>query len=270
MKILTFLFETRLEFSEPVSNHDFVLRCLPSSTPRQTVLDAQIMVEPPAQICEQVDGFGNRLQVGRLAAPHDGFTFVGSGTVATAGDVDGAPEPCHPVFLRPSELTFAGPAVAEFASDVLRVCPNLGPWEKAELLSRELGTRMTYERGSTGVRTTAEEALAGGRGVCQDYAHVLIAACRQAGVAARYVNGLMLGEGETHAWVEVHDGRRWRGIDPANQKLADCDYITLSCGRDFADCPIERGVLTGGARQSQSVRVRVTDDAAWAALGTYD
>ena len=70
----------------------------------------------------------------------------------------------------------------------------------------------------------------------------------------------MVGEGATHAWVEVHDGSRWRGVDPTNDCQVTDDYIVLSRGRDFADCPIEVGVFIGGARQKQTVRVTVTDD----------
>ncbi len=268
MKILNYFFETTLEFSEPVHSHDFVLRCMPPNTGSQTVMDAQLIVEPPATICEQVDGFGNKLQVGRLEGPHDSFSFISSGMVM----VDTAeihPVAAHPMYSRQSELTLAGPHIRAFVDDALRVCGNAPALDKARRLAQLLSQEMVYGRGSTDVGTTAEEAIAGGRGVCQDYAHVLISACREAGVPARYVNGFLLGEGETHAWVEVHDGTCWRGIDPTNRRGADCSYITLSHGRDFSDCPIERGVFVGGARQSQSVRVRVTDDAAWAALGTF-
>ena len=268
MKILNYFFETTLEFSEPVHNHDFVLRCMPPNTGSQTVMDAQLIVEPPATLSEQIDGFGNKLQVGRLEAPHESFSFISSGMVM----VDTAqirPYAAHPMYARQSELTQPGPQILAFVDDALRVCGNAPAVAKAQRLSEALAQRMVYERGETDVTTTAEEALAGGRGVCQDYAHVLISACRAAGVPARYVNGFLLGEGETHAWVEVHDGTCWRGIDPTNRRDADCNYITLSHGRDFSDCPIERGMFIGGARQAQSVRVQVTDDAAWAALGTY-
>lgn len=268
MKILNYFFETRLDFSEPVKEHQFVLRCMPPNTGSQTVMDAQIIVEPPVTLSEQVDGFGNKLQVGRLEAPHESFSFISSGMVM----VDTAQSravPLHPMYLRESELTQAGANVRSFVDDVLRVCCNASVLEKAHRLADAVSERMEYVKGATGVDTRAEDALALGRGVCQDYAHVLIACCRQAGVAARYVNGFLLGEGETHAWVEVHDGARWHGIDPTNRREADCSYITLSHGRDFADCPIERGVFVGAAQQTQTVRVQVTDDAAWAALGTY-
>ncbi|WP_321970836.1 transglutaminase family protein [Paratractidigestivibacter sp.] len=268
MKILNYFFETTLEFSEPVRAHDFVLRCMPPNTGSQTVMDSQLIVEPPVRVSEQVDGFGNKLQVGRLDGPHDSFTFISSGMVMVdTAQIHAAA--AHPVYSRQSELTQAGPHIKAFVDDALRVCANAPARDKAERLAGLLSQVMTYGRGNTGVKTTAEEALAGGRGVCQDYAHVLISACREAGVPARYVNGFLLGEGETHAWVEVHDGVCWRGVDPTNRREADCNYITLSHGRDFSDCPIERGVFVGQASQAQSVRAQVTDDAAWAALGTY-
>lgn len=262
MKILGYRFETRLDFSAPVREHDFALRCMPRSTSVQTVLDAQVVVDPQAKLCGQVDGFGNAVQVGRIAAPHKSFAFVCSGLVMVE-PADAAKEPASPLYLRPSGLAAAGPEISAFAEDVLRVGANLSPCEKARKLSAALGYAMGYAEGTTGVDTAAEEAFRGGKGVCQDFSHVLIAALRHMGVAARYVSGFLLGEGKTHAWVEVHDGDAWRGIDPTNQRDVDCDYIALSHGRDFADCPIERGIFVGGASQAQEAHVSVTDDADW-------
>ena len=260
MKILNFSFETELRFSEPVTRHNFVLRCLPSTTPTQTVLEAQTMVTPTTTIAHQTDGFGNLVQVGRIDPKHREFSFTSSGTVVVEVETD-ASEPLHPMYLRPSRMTQPGPHVAAFAEDVLRVCRNLPPYDKALRLSNALHATMAYEQGVTDVGTCAEEALAGGRGVCQDFAHVLVALCREAGVAARYVNGFLIGEGETHAWVEVYDGCHWRGVDPTNNALVSNDYIALAHGRDFSDCPIERGVFRGNAHQRQKVHVQVIDDA---------
>ena len=259
MKVLSFSFETRLRFSEPVLDHDFVLRCLPTSSPSQTVLEAQTIFDPRATVSRQCDGFGNLLQVGRLEAPHKRFEFISAGTVVTEAD-DAPAEEAHPIFLRPRQMTEPGPHISDFVADVLRVCGNVGPLDKALRLSQAIHETCSYEKGTTDVRTTAEEALAQRRGVCQDYAHILVSCCRLAGVPARYVNGFMVGEGATHAWVEIHDGSRWRGVDPTNDCQVTDDYIVLSRGRDFADCPIEAGVFIGGARQKQTVRVTVTDD----------
>lgn len=78
-------------------------------------------------------------------------------------------------------------------------------------------------------------------------------------MAARYVNGFMQGIGLTHAWVEVHDGKAWHGIDPTNNRLIEYGYVKLSHGRDALDCPVNRGVFTGMASQQVEIRVIVEE-----------
>lgn len=258
MRILNFTFETTLRFSEPVESHDFVLRCLPRTTPLQTVLESQLILAPGANVSAQRDGFGNELRIGRIEQPHEEFDFIASGLVVVDETPAGQREFAHPVFERFSPRAFADEAIREFSGDVLRVMGNASPMTKACRLSRALHERMEYVPGATDVSTTAAQAFAAKRGVCQDFAHVLIASCRSAGVAARYVNGLMVGEGATHAWVEVYDDEYWRGIDPTNDCLVNDGYIAFSHGRDFSDCPIEAGVFRGGARQDQCVSVSVS------------
>ena len=122
-----------------------------------------------------------------------------------------------------------------------------------------LFNHFTYKTGSTTNQTTAEMALAQGCGVCQDYAHILIALCRQQGIPARYIAGFMIGEGATHAWVEVYVNGKWLGIDPTHNRIVDDLYIKLAEGRDFADCIIDRGLFNGVAQQSQYVEVKVVE-----------
>ena len=108
---------------------------------------------------------------------------------------------------------------------------------------------LSYEKGVTTFQTTAEEAMKLKKGVCQDYAHILIACLRQLGIPARYVCGLLLGEGATHAWVEVYDGEAWCGLDPTNRQIIEYGYLKIAHGRDAADCPVNRGVFRGVAQQ---------------------
>lgn len=258
MRILNFNFETNLRMSTAVADHDFVLRCQPMTTHTQTVLDAQTVVTPAVPLTSQMDGFGNLIQVGRIEGDHDTFGFVSSGLVIVDSS-DERPETAHPMYARASRLTAASPALDDFARDVLRVKANAVPLEKAVLLSHALWQHMDYAPGTTTVSTKAADAFDQARGVCQDYAHILIALLRAEGIPARYVNGLLIGEGATHAWVEMHDGLCWRGFDPTNDRQVDDSYIVLAHGRDFADCPIESGVFRGGARQDQNVRVVVHD-----------
>lgn len=111
---------------------------------------------------------------------------------------------------------------------------------------------MAYEWGVTGIHTTAAQALAGGRGVCQDYAHIMLSACRLAGLPARYVSGHLIGEGGSHAWVEVfeaHPSRRgtWiaQGWDPTHNRRTDAAYLVVAVGRDYADAAPMSGSYNG-------------------------
>jgi transglutaminase-like putative cysteine protease len=113
---------------------------------------------------------------------------------------------------------------------------------------------ISYEYGVTSVATTAAEALAGGRGVCQDSAHVMIALCRAAGLPARYVSGHLLGDGGTHAWVEVivadAAGARAVALDPCNGCRVGLDYLTIATGRDYTDVAPTSGTYMGTARST--------------------
>ena len=118
---------------------------------------------------------------------------------------------------------------------------------------------MRYQPGLTHAATTAQEALALGQGVCQDYAHILLALCRAAHIPARYVNGFMEGEGATRAWVEVYDEGAWGGMDPANKRPIEGGCVKRTDGRKAEDCPVNRGVFTGAATQTAEIRVIVEE-----------
>lgn len=105
--------------------------------------------------------------------------------------------------------------------------------------------------------TSAEEAMEKGAGVCQDYAHIFLSLLRLRGIPARYVTGMLRGEGESHAWVEVALGDFWYGLDPTNDCAVAGEHVRIACGRDYRDCRISQGVFYGGARQSQKVEALV-------------
>ncbi len=304
MRILTYVFETSLTFSKPVSDHSFVLRCLPKSTNTQTVMDAQIFTFPRVVLTEQQDGFGNRIVVGYMPEEHDSFNFYTTGQVMVACDLAGE-TPCHPMFLQPTRLTACTEEMARFAKEVVAgagLTPSDGEGMPAKGEADGLGVnveialadidgegtvsavlqagiegdapdvlaqaralcgavhaRFSYVPGATSVSTTAAEAFYCETGVCQDYAQVMIALCRSVGIPARYVTGLMVGHGATHAWVEVHDGRRWHGFDPTNNTEVDDRYMLFATGRDFEDCPIERGIFRGAAEQTQEISASLGD-----------
>lgn len=261
MRILTYVFETSLSFSCPVTDHSFVLRCLPKSTNTQTVMDAQIFTSPRVPLTEQEDGFGNRIIVGYLPQKHSSFNFYTTGQVMVACDLAGE-TPCHPMFVQPTRLTAATAEMAAFAREVTAaVADGVGAdvLAQARALCEAVHGRFSYVPGATSTSTTAAEAFGCETGVCQDYAHVMVSLCRSLGIPARYVTGLMVGHGATHAWVEVHDGRRWCGFDPTNNNRIDDRYMLFATGRDFEDCPIECGIFRGAAVQTQEVSASLGD-----------
>ena len=132
---------------------------------------------------------------------------------------------------------------------------TLGDVVKMDCLFRDF----SYVPGKTDIHTTAAQAWAGRQGVCQDYAHIFVTLCRLAGYPARYVAGMMVGEGATHAWAEVYIDGVWMGFDPTHNRLTDDTYIKLSHGRDFGDCTIDRGCFKGFASQRQNIYVKVED-----------
>jgi transglutaminase-like putative cysteine protease len=120
---------------------------------------------------------------------------------------------------------------------------------------------MAYRHDVTSIRTTAAQALALGAGVCQDYAHVALAICRQAGLAARYVSGHLLGDGGSHAWIEVmvDDPDRSAGsvavaLDPTHNCHAGLNYLTIATGRDYHDVAPTSGSYQSTEAGSLAVR----------------
>lgn len=250
---LTFYYDTLLEFQQAVTGHAFALRCVPPSFPGQRILDVSLSLTPHVPFSWQRDGFGNLLQIGRIDQPHTQFRY----TVQGAAEVDlsqRVPELPHPIFRFPTGRTAATPAMLEWLGQLQ--LPE-AEYDRALALSRAVHAYLTYTPGVTGITTTAGDAFAKRAGVCQDFAHVYLALARQAGLTARYVNGLPEGEGASHAWCEVWLNGFWVGIDPTRSRLADEGYLRLSVGRDFGDCPVERGVFLGCTAQLQTVTTRV-------------
>lgn len=122
--------------------------------------------------------------------------------------------------------------------------------ERVAYFSQALRTVLRYEAGFTGPRTSAEAALNAGAGVCQDFSHVLLWLLRKDRIRARYVAGMLEGEGASHAWVEYWDGIAWQAWDPVHHREADEGYVPFCVGRDASECLLNRGVMVGGGRQS--------------------
>src|SRR6202041_1113436 len=140
-----------------------------------------------------------------------------------------------PQLLKPTRLTAADDRLRSLADGLSEQGDT--PLETAQRVCDAVHAAITYEYGVTSVQTTAAEALAGGRGVCQDSAHVMLALCHLVGLPARYVSGHLLGQGGTHAWVEVVVPRAQDAVaiafDPCNGRRAGSGYVTVATGRDY-------------------------------------
>ena len=165
----------------------------------------------------------------------------------------------RPALLRPTRLTDADDRVRELSLELTGRAA--APLDQAARICHGVHQVMTYANGVTSVGTTAAQALAGGAGVCQDFAHVMLAVCHLAGLPARYVSGHLLGQGGTHAWVEVivPDGERARAVafDPCNDRQAGSGYLTVATGRDYADVAPTSGSYVGTSRGKLTAQRRV-------------
>lgn len=246
----------QLDFTGQVTRHSFALRCLPKETCTQRIQKLSCAITPLASITRCWDAFGNPLCFGYIAEPHDYFSFRVSGVAVTNSENidDGA---LNPLFRYPTRQT----TLVRGAEDYLELAGGQrDPVQKALRMSDELYHRFLYRPRTTTTRTTAQEALDQGCGVCQDYTHIMLALCRQLGIPARYVAGFMIGEGATHAWLEVYARGHWIGIDPTNNRVVDDMYIKMSEGRDAGDCIVDKGVFFGDVEQEQTVFVKVTQE----------
>jgi transglutaminase-like putative cysteine protease len=167
--------------------------------------------------------------------------------------------------LASTPLTRADDVIAEAARDL--AAASSGRVDLAERVCAWTHQALTYQHGVTGVHTDAASALAGGLGVCQDYAHVMLALCRAAGLPARYVSGHLVGEGGSHAWVEVvvnHVSARTTSravavaFDPTHNRRASQGYFTVAVGRDYADVAPTSGTFKGNCPGVLSTRKRLS------------
>jgi transglutaminase-like putative cysteine protease len=207
------------------------------------------------------DAAGNIVTRSRVPLVVDRVEFVVQAVVERVGpDLDvllPAAALTDPRLLRPTRLTAADPAVREVAASLA----GQDRLASAERICTYVHEAISYAHGVTSVATTAAEALAGGRGVCQDTAHLMIALCRATGLPARYVSGHLLGEGGTHAWVEVivadSAGARALAFDPCHGRRAGSDYLTVATGRDYTDVAPTSGTYIGSARGTLTATKRL-------------
>ncbi len=248
-----------LTYSQSVNESHYTLKCLPHDTDMQRITDLTLSIAPAHDCQRGTDSFGNLTVYGNLYFPHDRFTVSVTGTAETWLAVSQQENGSPMLFRHPYGLNRPDDSIRSYFSDISSDMPRSNHYDSAMYLMHSLHRDFTYEQGVTGVSTSAAEAWSLGMGVCQDYAHIFIALCHLAGIPARYITGMMIGEGATHAWVEILSGDYWYALDPTNDCIAADAYIKIAHGRDAADCMVNKGIIRGFAEQQQTVTVRVSD-----------
>ena len=227
MKRYLYNYQTVVEFSEPVPAHAVMLRCQPVGNACQTVEQEHLVMSPNYWLQAGSDTFYNRILFGGTTEPHTVFAYVSMGIVATDTYLVKYRGENLLLYRQPTPFTTIGDGI----------------------------TDISYQPQATTIETTAAEVMQSRQGVCQDFAHLMIALCRRQGIPARYVNGFLVGEGETHAWVEIFDGYNWLGFDPTHNCRISNGYVKLAHGRDARDCSVSRGMYTGQASQQTTIHV---------------
>lgn len=256
MKV-NFNYSFTLGFAKSVSNHAFCVRIVPMSNAIQTLMSYDLHINDKQDFSHTFDGFGNNLTFGEIIKPHRTFRAYIEGEVSLKPykyqDMD------NPLlYLHPSLLIPFSPLVMEFAHSLSL---PLGDFEKALWLSEMICRDFTYIKDVSTTTSDADALLLRKKGVCQDFSHLLVALLRLNHIPARYVNGLIDGEGETHAWVEAYIDGYWQGFDPTHGVVLTHEpHIKIAHGRDFFDCRLNRGTFAGGGNQTLHVSVSVSKD----------
>lgn len=250
MKRLSFSYHLEINTDQPINGHFFRLMCTPPSDGQQEILSLDTQIGPADFIRKSRDNWGNEYLYGSCFSPHNHFSgdVFGKALVGKANCTPSILPMKDHIFLYPTLLTQPDAELLSFARKTKTPCST--PLEQAGIVLDAVYEKMQYASGSTTVSTTAAEAFSKCTGVCQDYAHIMLSILRAQGVPARYTAGMLVGEGKSHAWVEVLQDGYWYGFDPTNCKTVADEHIVLCRGRDYRDCTINRGIIRGYARQT--------------------
>lgn len=272
---------TVYRYATPVEQSWQLARLQPRELPWQRVLAHGLTINPEPDWRElRVDSFGNLGCAFALHGPHQQLEVTATSRVQVGNRVSIGPAAGDAWALAADDPVarahFAGPspqvpllsqarryARASFGRDKVLV-------DSLHDLAHRIHHDFTFDATATTVTTPLQDVLAKRRGVCQDFAHLMIACLRTQGIAARYVSGYILttpppgqprlvGADASHAWVSAWCPQQgWIDIDPTNNRLVDHDFVTLAWGRDFSDVSPLRGVILGGGEQALTAEVTVT------------
>jgi len=275
---------TRYRYSRQVWQSMMEVRMHPRSEGNQRCFVFQLSVNPRARIFGYSDSYGNLVHHFDLPSRHDQLTII---TDALVNIEDKPPVPDSMEYeswtdledlvekndywdmLMPSHFARSSPELEALAREIGASDRNgRSPLAFLMDISSGIHRSFNYVKKSTTVNSPIEHALESRQGVCQDFAHIMIALVRNARIPCRYVSGYLYhgsenshpsADGATHAWVEaLLPGLGWLGFDPTTNRLAGERHIRTAIGRDYADVPPTMGVMKGKAETQLQVRVRVT------------
>lgn len=272
---------TRFRYKDPVSESIMETRMHPRSDHSQHCLSFSLSVSPRCRVFSYRDHYGNIVQHFDIPGDHDQLVIVAESLVEQQVQMDVpaflAPDAWNALdamvtegdygeMLLPSTFAIPTPALLEMARK-LNVVRRDDPLMVVHELNKSIYDYFEYVPRSTRVDSPIDEAIATHRGVCQDFAHTMIALLRHIGIPARYVSGYLYRSREdhdrstpdaSHAWVEVLlPHLNWVGFDPTNDLIAFNRHIRTAVGRDYADVPPTHGVFRGKTESELYVAVQV-------------
>ncbi len=274
---------TKYTYEDPVVDSINEIRLTPRTDEHQSCYQHSIEIDPTTPLFSYEDYFGNRVHAFSVNAPHHELTIKIQSVVTTTfeekrlrphGNVQHNAKILSSKSFRdefvdmllPSKRTGITEPLREYAAQIELNADE--PYTTADEIAKKIYSELKYDPDATHVQTTINEMLSIRRGVCQDFAHLMIAICRLKGLPARYVSGyhfvgdLQVGEHDfqqaSHAWVETYiPGMGWCGFDPTNNGVVNRRYVKLGHGRDYEDIAPVKGVYRGTPVQSLTVVVDV-------------
>lgn len=262
--LLTISHTTTYRYDEPVYYALQKLRMTPCNNAQQRVLDWKVDVTGGKIEVGYNDHHGNHVDLVNLDRDTTEVTITAGGkveTTDTSGILGNATCPLPIWYYRmQTPLTEPGDGIRALANELGNAKEKL---DGLHALSEQIRSKVEYGTGETYAATKAEEALLGGRGVCQDHAQIFVSAAREAGIAARYVSGYMMmndriDQEASHAWAEAWlDLLGWVGFDISNGYSPDERYVRVATGRDYRDAAPVSGLRQGSGDESMIVSLQI-------------
>jgi len=277
MAVFKIVHLTKYQYNYPIKESINEIRLFPHHFENQEVLQYQLLITHNPDVDISVDYYGNRVGNFNVLDAHTEMTVESRMLVRVnhslkipdidATSVDDIQEEKEKSILLLRLCYIDDIQKQNEINEILKKIKieNKSIIEIAQQCNNYVFEYFTYTKGITNIETTVDEILALKKGVCQDFAHILLQLLRTAGIPSRYVSGYICpnesglrGEGATHAWVEIYTPKQgWLGLDPTNNIWTMDNHVRLSVGRNFSDCSPIKGTFKGLARQTLSVCVSI-------------